>query len=70
MSTIHREYAALKSLPFLELSDHILQPRSPPLGNLDLKAVEKAMSNYQVNRPQAMAILGSLKNRGFSLIQG
>ena len=70
LSTIHREYSALKSLPFLELSDHILRPRPPTLAEPDVKMIEEAMRSYQVNKPQAMAIIGSLKTRGFSLIQG
>lgn len=48
----------------------ILSPRPPPLVNPDERAISKTMGAYQVNKPQAMAIIGSLKHDGFSLIQG
>ena len=70
MGTIHREYAALLSLPYLDLVEDILYPRPPPIVEVDSREVESTMKAYEVNTPQAMAILGSLQHQGFSLIQG
>lgn len=32
--------------------------------------IEEAMKNYNVNEPQAKAILGAMSTKGFALIQG
>lgn len=70
MSTIHREYSALRSMCYLELFQEILDPRLSPLVQPEARILERTMSAYQVNKPQAVAIIGSLKSQGFSLIQG
>lgn len=70
LSTIHREYSALQTLRYLELCDDILSPRPPPRVEPDARTLNRTMQSYEVNEPQARAILGSLQNHGFSLIQG
>ncbi|KAM0752744.1 hypothetical protein T439DRAFT_286412 [Meredithblackwellia eburnea MCA 4105] len=69
-TTIHREYSALQGLRYLELCPQILRPRPPPRLELDPRTIARAVKAYQVNEPQARAILGSLTTPGFSLIQG
>ncbi|KAF5360948.1 hypothetical protein D9756_004803 [Leucocoprinus leucothites] len=70
LSTLHREYAALKSLPYYDYADAILQPKlrraSPP----EQWEIRKAMSDFKINEPQAVAILSGIKTEGFTLIQG
>ncbi|GAA5880785.1 hypothetical protein JCM1840_001374 [Sporobolomyces johnsonii] len=70
LSTVHREYAALQALEYLDLCPDILNPRPPPALPLDSRLIEKTMDAYKVNEPQAMAIQGALRTQGFSLIQG
>ncbi|KAH7909030.1 SEN1 N terminal-domain-containing protein [Hygrophoropsis aurantiaca] len=70
LSTLYREYGALKGLPFFDLSQTILQPSIAALPTLDSREVRQTMTTYSVNEPQAKAILGSLRVEGFALIQG
>lgn len=69
-STIFREYAALQALPYYDMLDDIMNPRPARLPTFPDDRVTQAMSAYQVNEPQAVAILGALQTDGFSLIQG
>ncbi|GAA6010562.1 hypothetical protein JCM11491_002971 [Sporobolomyces phaffii] len=70
LSTVHREYAALQALEWLDLCPEILNPRPPQAIELDPRLVQSTMNAYKVNEPQARAIQGSLRTEGFSLIQG
>ncbi|GAA6059556.1 hypothetical protein JCM10212_000612 [Sporobolomyces blumeae] len=70
LSTVHREYAALQALEWLDLCPDVLDPRPPPALVVDARLVQKTMNAYKVNEPQARAIQGSLRTNGFSLIQG
>ncbi|KAH8920763.1 hypothetical protein BT69DRAFT_1336149 [Atractiella rhizophila] len=70
LSTIMREYAALRTLPYLEMRADILKPHLPPRPNIESADIRRVMQTYKVNEPQAAAITGSLQTRGFSLIQG
>jgi senataxin len=70
LSTIHREYAALVSLPYYDYVDMILRPQLPMPPQVDPRDAEIAMAKYSINEPQANAILSSLDMSGFSLIQG
>ncbi|GAA6050889.1 hypothetical protein JCM3770_005758 [Rhodotorula araucariae] len=70
LSTVHREYAALQALEFIDLCGDILNPRPPPALAADARTIEKHMNAYKVNEPQAIAIHGALRTDGFSLIQG
>ncbi|GAA6017752.1 hypothetical protein JCM10207_000484 [Rhodosporidiobolus poonsookiae] len=70
LSTVHREYAALQALEWVDLCPQILNPRPPPAIKADARTLQQAMQAYKVNEPQAMAIHGALRTEGFSLIQG
>ncbi|KAJ3847326.1 SEN1 N terminal-domain-containing protein [Lentinula lateritia] len=70
LSTLHREYAALIAAEYYDFADHILRPYlALPLG-VDTKEINKMMSKFKVNEPQAKAIVSALKSDGFVLIQG
>ncbi|SJX63016.1 related to SEN1 protein [Sporisorium reilianum f. sp. reilianum] len=70
LTTLHREFAALMAAPYYDLFSDIIRGRLAPKVTLTGDEVRKAMQGYQVNEPQARAILGSLATEGFSLIQG
>ncbi|KAK0487479.1 SEN1 N terminal-domain-containing protein [Armillaria novae-zelandiae] len=70
LSTIHREYSALVTLPYYDNVDTILRPRLSPPPSVDPKDIQRTMQLYQVNEPQAAAIESALKTEGFVLIQG
>jgi senataxin len=70
LSTLHREYAALVALPYYDLYEKILRPQLSPIPVINPNDINKTMSIYNVNKPQAVAILGSLQTDGFALIQG
>ncbi|KAG4305321.1 hypothetical protein PORY_001491 [Pneumocystis oryctolagi] len=68
--TIQREYSALKSLEYLELCNDIINAKSQPFPSISFNEVQRAMVAYDVNKPQAEAIIGVTKSTGFYLIQG
>jgi senataxin len=70
LSTIHREWAALFSLPFYDLADDVLKPELPELPKFSDAAIQRSMRTYRVNEPQAAAIMGAVQTQGFMLIQG
>ena len=70
LSTINREYAALKALPFYDLLDDILNSKLTKSVPPSPSEIKKVVYSQGVNEPQASSILSSLLNRGFSLIQG
>ncbi|GAA6004582.1 DNA/RNA helicase SEN1 [Rhodotorula paludigena] len=70
LSTVHREYAALQALEFIDLCSEVLNPRPPAALHADGRTIQQTMSAYRVNEPQAIAIHGALRTDGFSLIQG
>ncbi|KAJ1034376.1 hypothetical protein NDA18_001237 [Ustilago nuda] len=70
LTTLDREYGALMVAPHLDLFSDIIKGRVAPKATLAAEELRKAMQEYQVNEPQARAILGSLATEGFSLIQG
>ncbi|KDQ11409.1 hypothetical protein BOTBODRAFT_135716 [Botryobasidium botryosum FD-172 SS1] len=70
LSTIHREYAALRGLPFYDLYDDIISPQPATLPQISQTRIQSAMRSYGLNEPQAIAVLGSLETTGFALIQG
>ena len=59
-------------MPYYEgpLLGDVLAGRSAVLPRLSLQIVEAAQKAYDVNEPQAQAILGALDVQGFALIQG
>jgi len=48
----------------------ILAARSPVMPRISEQAVDNAKKAFDVNEPQARAILGAMDVRGFALIQG
>ncbi|EPQ28681.1 uncharacterized protein PFL1_03984 [Pseudozyma flocculosa PF-1] len=70
LTTLHREFAALMTAAYFDLFQNVLAARVSPKAPLSAEKVQHAMNGYQVNEPQARAILGSLATPGFSLIQG
>lgn len=70
LSTLHREYAALVSVAYYDLFEIILCPRLSKAARVNRRDVEQTMAKYNVNEPQATAILSSLQTDGFVLIQG
>ncbi|KAF8327025.1 SEN1 N terminal-domain-containing protein [Cantharellus anzutake] len=70
LSTVYREYAALRGLQYYDLFEDIVHPKRGVLPKASPERVKECMSRHQVNEPQANAIVGSLQIRGFSLIQG
>ncbi|KAG1848713.1 SEN1 N terminal-domain-containing protein [Suillus subalutaceus] len=70
LSTLHREYGALVALPHYDLFQTILTPKLSVMQPVEQREVQYTMSAYNVNEPQARAIIGSLKIDGFALIQG
>lgn len=70
LSTMHREYAALRSLPYLVLCQDIIKARLPKPVPVSTDELEKTRRAFRTNEPQAMAILQASQGEGFSLIQG
>ncbi|THH01576.1 hypothetical protein EW026_g1165 [Hermanssonia centrifuga] len=70
LTTLHREYAALMGLPYYDLCGVILQAGLMKPSIADMREVKQTMSTYQLNEPQAKAVISSLRTDGFSLIQG
>ncbi|KAI0754949.1 SEN1 N terminal-domain-containing protein [Daedaleopsis nitida] len=70
LSTLIREYAALMALPHYDLLDSILHTRLPRPSKVESSEVQNVMKTFNVNEPQASAILKSLGTEGFALIQG
>lgn len=70
LTTVHREYAALVAMRYYDLCDTILQPRLSKQTATDQQEISQTMSKYNLNEPQAKAVLSSIKSNGFSLIQG
>jgi hypothetical protein len=70
LSTLHREYAALMALPYFDFYEGILRPKLIGVAHMKPDYIQKAMTSYKVNEPQAIAILNALRADGFVLIQG
>lgn len=70
LTTLYREYAALMSLPYYDLCGTILSAKLNRPTVPDSREVQRTMTVYNVNEPQAKAILYSLTADGFALIQG
>ncbi len=58
------------ALPHYDLLDSILHTQLPKPGKVGAEEVHRVMKSYNVNEPQANAILKSLSTEGFALIQG
>ncbi|KAK9461751.1 SEN1 N terminal-domain-containing protein [Lipomyces oligophaga] len=70
MTTIEREFSSLHGLPYYDLLDPILQAKPASLIRADVAKIRRAQSIYNVNAPQAGAIIAAMESRGFTLIQG
>ena len=57
-------------LPNYDLCPVILRPKLPEPARTNPTEVADAMKSYNLNEPQAKAILSALRTDGFSLIQG
>ncbi|CAL1713074.1 unnamed protein product [Somion occarium] len=70
LTTVLREYAALMALPYYDLCEAILRPNLTRQTASDQTEIQQTMASYNLNEPQAKAILAAMKTIGFSLIQG
>lgn len=72
LNTALREFGALQGLPYYEgpLLADILAARSANMPRCTEDEVEDAKKSFNVNEPQAKAILGAMSVKGFALIQG
>ncbi|BEI80229.1 hypothetical protein CcaverHIS002_0107580 [Cutaneotrichosporon cavernicola] len=72
LGTAMREFGALRGLPYYEpgILRDILGARSAVTPDVSEGDIEDAMGKFQVNEPQAKAILGAFAVQGFALIQG
>lgn len=70
ITSIEREYAALKSMEYYDLCYEILQAEPSPLLDYPDTALAPVQRNYGVNRAQAKAIWSAKENDAFTLIQG
>lgn len=70
MTTIEREYAALKSLEFYDLCDEILSAKPSPLLSYPSQTIADISTIYGVNAGQAKAIWSATDNDAFTLVQG
>jgi senataxin len=60
----------LKTFEWTDLMEEILSARVNPLPSVEESEIIECMKTHDVNEPQAKAVLGALRNEGFSLIQG
>ncbi|KAF8321498.1 AAA domain-containing protein, partial [Cantharellus anzutake] len=58
LSTVYREYAALRGLQYYDLFEDIVHPKRGVLPKASPERVKECMSRHQVNEPQANAIVG------------
>ena len=58
------------ALPHYDLLDSILYGQLPKAPTVNVDEIRRVMETYNVNEPQANAILKSLNTDGFALIQG
>ncbi|KAK9239547.1 SEN1 N terminal-domain-containing protein [Lipomyces kononenkoae] len=70
MTTIEREYSSLQGLPYYDLCDQILHAKPASSIRADAAKIRKTQSTYNVNAPQAGAIIAAMESTGFTLIQG
>lgn len=70
MTTLEREYAALKSLQYYDLCEEILYAKPSPILPYPNQTLNPIKSIYGVNMAQAKAIWSVKENDAFTLIQG
>lgn len=57
-------------LKYYDLEDEIINARPSPLEEPTEAQINRTRGLYEVNEPQARAIISAVKNTGFTLIQG
>jgi senataxin len=70
MTTIEREYAALKSLQYYDLCEEILSAKPSPILAYSDSFFDQIKNIYGLNKGQARAIWSAKENDAFTLIQG
>lgn len=58
------------SASYYDLFDDIIKPKAVILPKVAPAEVSRMMKDHELNEPQAIAILGSLRTTGFALVQG
>jgi senataxin len=70
ITSLEREYGALKGLQYYDLCDEIIRAKPSPLLTYGDKHTDPLIENYNVNKAQAKAIKSAIDNDAFTLIQG
>lgn len=70
LTTLRREFAALCSVPDLAMAQDVLHARVAQVPDVSKADEVKAMQSYQLNAPQARAVVAAMRTLGFSLIRG
>ena len=72
LNTLHRdsEYSALIGLEYYDSLESIMRSELLPPAKASVQDINQSMRAYQVNEPQARAILSVMRTQGFPLIQG
>ncbi|CAA9960180.1 Superfamily I DNA and RNA helicase and helicase protein [Pyrenophora teres f. maculata] len=70
ITSLEREFAALKGLQYYDLCDEIIKAKPSPLLTYKDSQIQPLISNYNVNMAQGKAIKSAIDNDGFTLIQG
>lgn len=70
LTTLRREYAALKSMPDLGVVQDVLHAHVARPALVSADEVARAAKSYDLNEPQARAVVSVMRTDGFSLVQG
>jgi senataxin len=70
LTTLEREYGALQSLQYYDLSNYILRAQPSHLLEYNDRQLEPLIKTYEVNKAQAKAVKSAVDNDAFTLIQG
>jgi len=70
ITSLEREYGALKGLQHYDLCDEIIKAKPSPLLTYKDSQIQPLIANYDVNMAQGKAIKSAIDNDAFTLIQG
>ncbi|KAI2483897.1 SEN1 N multi-domain protein [Pyrenophora tritici-repentis] len=70
ITSLEREYAALRGLQYYDLCDEIIKAKPSPLLTYKDSQIQPLISNYDLTLAQGKAIKSAIDNDGFTLIQG
>lgn len=70
MTTVEREYASLKGLPYYHLLKQIIDAKPTVQQDIDENEINRVKRDFKLNTSQAKAIVATVSTPGFSLIQG